>query len=263
MKTVSGVAITGILLASAIAFAAPDAPPLEGRDWRLVGIQDVDASALAVLPHAPTIRFEAGHLHGFDGCNSFAGGYEIAGDELTLGPLAGTLMACGSSAAATEASFRQALSGTLRFSVEGDRLSLASAEESAPRLVFALATPSRLEGVDWVVTGFNNGRQAVVSPLLGSELDLRFEAGAIVGHAGCNSFRANYTLEDQQIAIGPVVATRRTCADADVMAQERAFLAAVASATRFAIDPRGLLDMHRADDERVLTAHRRAGEPTD
>ena len=53
---------------------------------------------------------------------------------------------------------------------------------------------------------------------------------------------------------GAIAATRKACAAAGVMQQEREFLAALRSATTWAIDARGMLDMHRADGERVLTA---------
>jgi heat shock protein HslJ len=44
-----------------------------------------------------------------------------------------------------------------------------------------------------------------------------------------------------------------TCAGAGVMQQEREFLSALQSTTTWGFDGR-LLDMHRADGERVLTA---------
>ncbi|HSQ00164.1 MAG TPA: META domain-containing protein [Candidatus Dormibacteraeota bacterium] len=126
--------------------------------------------------------------------------------------------------------------------------------DSEPALVFTAAPPPRIEGVTWEVTGYNNGRQAVVSPLIGTTLTLSFQNGAVVGSAGCNTFRATYTRDGQRLSIGPPAATRKMCDGKGVMAQEHEFLAALESATVWDID-RGMLDVHRADGERVLTAH--------
>src|SRR5262249_61935291 len=117
--------------------------------------------------------------------------------------------------------------------------------------------PPRLEGIPWKVTGFNTGRQAVVSPLIGPPLPLSFSDGSIVGHAGCNRFRAAYSRDGNRLVVGPVAATRKFCAKKGVMQQEREFLAAIESATTWAIE-RNMLDLHRADGERVLQASKSA-----
>jgi heat shock protein HslJ len=246
------------------ASAAPAAPAaaFEGRDWRLVSLRGVDEAALADPAKVPSVRFEGGRVQGFGGCNTFAGAYAVEGDRVTLGPLAGTMMACAEPAMGVEAAFTQALAGTLRFQVAEERLTLAAGSEAEPRLVFAAAPPPSLDGSSWEVTGFNNGRQAVVGVLSGATLRLSFRDGVVAGHAGCNDFRASYTLEGGRIAIGPVATTRKHCAGEGVMEQERAFLAALESATSWAIDSRGMLDMHRPDGERALTGHASAEPPS-
>lgn len=232
-------------------------PPtaIEGSVWRLVRLGGRDEKALDGLAQPPSVRFEAGHLQGFGGCNRLAGAYSIDGDRVTLGPLAGTMMACPQPAMDVEAALKDALAGTLRFRVAEGRLTLASESEAEPRLVFEAAPPPRLEGITWEVTGFNNGRHAVVGPLVGTTLTVSFQDGSLVGHAGCNSFRATYTREGDRLSVGPAAATRMSCDGKGVMEQERSFLAALQSATTWAIDDRGMLDLHRADGERVLIAH--------
>jgi heat shock protein HslJ len=73
------------------------------------------------------------------------------------------------------------------------------------------------------------------------------------GFAGCNTFRATYTAEADRIVVGPAAVTRKTCAGDGVMQQEREFLSALKSATTWGLMGK-MLDMHRADGERVLTA---------
>ncbi|MBS1111568.1 MAG: heat shock protein [Anaeromyxobacteraceae bacterium] len=228
---------------------------LEGPLWRLTHLRGQDAQALAGLPTGITVRFEAGQVQGFGGCNQFAGGYTTEGDRLTLPPLAGTMMACAPPLMAIETAFMGAFAGALRYTVAEGRLTLTTDAETDPKLVFVAAPPPRLEGIAWEVTGFNNGRQAVVSPLAGTTLTVSFQAGSVDGAAGCNRFRATYTREGNRLTVGPAATTRMQCGGEGVMEQERQFLAALESATTWAID-RDMLDLHRADGERVLLARR-------
>ena len=251
--------ITSVPTAAPVASeAAPPRAPaaLEGPVWRLIRLRGHDDKALAGLREGVTVRFEDGRLQGFSGCNQLVGSYSIAGDRVTVTALAGTMMACPDPEMAVETKFKEAFTGTLRFSVADGRLALVAQPETQPVLVFEAAPPPRLEGIAWEVTGFNNGRQAVVSPLIGTTLTLSFQDGSVVGHAGCNNFRAKYTREGNRLSVGPAAATRKICGGEGVMEQEREFLAAIESATTWAIE-RALLDLHRADGERVLFARGR------
>jgi heat shock protein HslJ len=243
-----------VLLAPVVAAAAA----IEGPTWRLIRLNDKDQSALAASPQGVTVRFAAGRLEAFAGCNQLAGAYSIEGDRVSLGMMAGTMMACPEPAMAIENAFKAAFAGKLGYAVADDRLTLTS--EAGATLVFQAEPPPRLEGVTWEVTGFNNGREAVVSPLLGTTLTLSFAEGTVAGNAGCNTYRAKYRQDGESIRIGPAAATRKMCSGEGVMAQEREFLAALESATTWAIIQRGLLDMHRADGARALTAKPR-GKP--
>ena len=237
---------------AALAFSAlASATTIDGRTWRLASLPGHDLGALGAGQYL-TARFEAGRVSGFSGCNRFMGSYTVDRDQLTLGQLAGTMMACPGAAMAIEGAFKGALAGTLRYAIVDDRLTLTPA--SGAPLVFDLEPKPVLEGVKWEVTGFNNGRQAVVSAVLGTRLTLSFKDGTLSGSSGCNTFRASYKVEESRIVVGPVAATRKMCSGKGVMEQERQFLAALETAVKWDIS-RGMLDMHRADGERVLTAN--------
>jgi heat shock protein HslJ len=225
------------------------ASSFEGPTWRLAAVGSKDVAGLAT--GAATARFEAGRVSGFSGCNRFTGGYTLDGDSVVVGQLAGTMMACSDPQMAIEKTFRSALTGTLRKAIRGDRLTLTSASGDA--LAFQVEPAPTLEGVDWGVTGFNNGRQAVVGPLLGTTITMTFSNGLVTGSSGCNTFRAPYTSQGNRLSIGPATSTRKTCPAEGVMKQEREFLAALESARVWAMDG-AMLDVHRADGERVLTA---------
>ncbi|MDM0103329.1 META domain-containing protein [Variovorax sp. J22R24] len=94
-----------------------------------------------------------------------------------------------------------------------------------------------------------------MSPLPGTTVALSFKGGIMKGFAGCNTFRATYKVQGDQIAVGPVATTRRMCSGEGVMQQEREFLAALKSTTRWGFSG-ALLDMHRPDGERTLTGTR-------
>lgn len=233
----------------------PPPVPFERTSWRLVELPGVEPATLAALPRGLSARFEAGRVAGFAGCNNLMGSYELDGDRLELSQLAGTMMACPGEAMTLERSFHAALAGTHRMAVSGDRLLLTG--ESGKVLTFQAEAPPSLVGGTWTVTGYNNGRQAVVSPALGTELSLQFGTdGSLSGHAGCNGFRATYTIDNDRMTVGPAATTRKFCGP-EVMEQERAFLAALASVTKWTIQG-GMLDAHRADGERALTATRTA-----
>jgi heat shock protein HslJ len=152
---------------------------------------------------------------------------------------------------AAEKAFLDGLSGSHRVAITGDRLTLTAA--SGQPLSFQAEPPPTLEGVTWKVTGFNNGRQAVVSTVTGTAITLTFENGKVTGSAGCNTFRAPYTSDGNRLSIGAAATTRKLCPAEGVMEQERQFLAALKTATTWTVES-GTLDVHRADGERVLMA---------
>ena len=232
------------------------ASPLEGTTWQLTSPGGAAGEAKGAKAAPPTVRFADGRASGFSGCNRFTGGFKREGDTLTVGPLGGTMMACPEPRMAVEKVFLEGLSGTHRVAISGDRLTLTPASGSP--LAFQAEPEPTLEGVTWKVTGFNNGRQAVVSAVTGTTLTLTFENGMVRGSSGCNTFRASYKSEGKGLSIGAPATTRKLCAAEGVMEQERQFLAALQTAKVWTVES-GTLDVHRADGERVLMASGTAG----
>jgi heat shock protein HslJ len=223
---------------------------LENATWRLTELPGQTLPP-AQDRNALTVRFEAGRVHGFSGCNQFMGSYTLDGQRLVLGVVGGTMMACPERAMSVENRFLKSFAGTLNVAVAGNTLTLTPAD-GGTALQFERAPPPRLEGVLWEVTGYNNGRQAVVGPRNGTRLTVTFQDGKISGSGGCNRFHGAFTTEAGALRIGPLATTRMAC-EAEVMTQEQEFLRALESATKWDI-VRGMLDVHRADGERVLTA---------
>jgi len=239
-----------VFFSLACAFAAHAAPvKLEGTTWQLTKLPGHEPADLAALPRRATLRLAQGRVTGFTGCNVLTGTYTTHGASVTL-KLANTLMACPEPQSGIERTFLDLLNGPLSHAVTDDRFTLTTA--SGAVLEFEPEPTLTLEGRTWNVREYNNGRQAVVSLLPDTRLTLAFEKGTVSGEAGCNTFRAPFKVQGNRITIGPAATTRKACADA-VMTQEHEFLTALQSVSRFAIEG-GILDMHRADDERALSA---------
>lgn len=247
-----GTLIVFLLLAFPVAAAEPEAATsIEGSIWRLTDVRGLDPIVLRDATQPVTAGFKAGRISGFSGCNQFFGTYSFDRDRVTIGSLAGSMMACDEPSMTLERAVHTALTGTFRYVLAYHGLTLLSGTE--PVLTFQAEPAPTLEGVTWKVTGFNNGRHAVVSPLSGTTITATFKGGLVEGFAGCNTFRAKYTAGADRIVVGPAAVTRMTCGGDGVMQQEREFLSALESTTTWGFIGK-LLDMHRADGERVLTA---------
>ena len=87
------------------------------------------------------------------------------------------------------------------------------------------------------MVNYNNGREAVVGLLEGTEITLNFDETDLNGNAGCNNYFAGYAVKGKHILIDPPGSTMMFCeAPEGVMAQEAAYLAALESAATFRIE---------------------------
>lgn len=224
---------------------------LAGSAWLL--------ETLGGQPPAPdtqiTLGFEADSFAGSDGCNRYRGSYRTDGDTISVGEnIMSTMMACPEPAMQQATAYLAALKQAASFKVEGERLTLLDAA-GAPLATFA-AQSSELSGSAWLVTGLNNGRQAVVSTLAGAELTMEFADGTISGSAGCNSFTSSYEASGSSLTIGAVAATKKLCAEpAGVMDQEAQFLQALATAATYRVEG-DKLEIRTADGALAVSATR-------
>ncbi len=118
------------------------APKIEGTLWRLTRLRGQTDQVVAGLSRPPTLQFDAGRIQAFGGCNRLVGSYTINGDRVTVGQLAGTMMACAQPVMAIETAFNKALTGSLRIRLAANGLTLTAESESDPTLVF-VAEPAK------------------------------------------------------------------------------------------------------------------------
>lgn len=222
--------------------------PLEGTLWQLTGYTNADGEMIEALPDvASTATFEDGTISGSDGCNNFNAGYTVDGESLTVMPGASTLMACAPPVDAQAAGFNAALAQAASYSIDGTTLTLADAEGTV-LATFEAVEPLSLTDTVWQVVSYNNGKEAVVSVILGTEITAEFTPdGALAGDGGCNSYFGSYEVDGESISIGQMGMTEMACMEPEgVMDQEQQFLAALQTAATYRIQA-DKLEMRTAD----------------
>lgn len=107
--------------------------------WKLVNMT-AGSSPMPMLPTVEqTVEFADGKIAGTGGCNRMMGSYQIAGEQLKIGPLASTFMACEPDVMTQESRFLTALQGAQRYAIEqpGQLAIFYETEEGAGVLRFA------------------------------------------------------------------------------------------------------------------------------
>jgi heat shock protein HslJ len=207
-----------------------DVRPLEGIEWRLTHHVGTEGALVPVVEDVmATATFADGSVAGSTGCNRYHALCRVDEDRLAVRAIAMTMMACDPERSAVERAFTSALEAAAAFAIAGDTLELADADG---RVVLRLRAvpPLVLAGSRWIAAMINNGRGGVASLVEGTEVTAQFGTdGRVGGSGGCNRFSAEYTLEGDGLAIGPVASTRMACLEpAGVGQQESAYFAALA-----------------------------------
>ena len=203
---------------------------LEGIEWRLTHHLGSEGELVPIVEEVTaTATFIDGSVTGSTGCNRYHAQCRVDEDRLAVEAIAMTMMACDPERSAVERAFTSALEAAVTYVVAGETLDIADANG---RVVLRLrAVPAlTLGGSRWVATMINNGRGGVASLVEGTVVTAEFGTdGRVSGSGGCNRFSAEYTLEGDSLAIGPVASTRMACFEPEgVGQQESAYFAALA-----------------------------------
>ncbi len=209
---------------------------LVGPLWLLLGYGDAGNPIVVEPGTTVTAQFaEDGSLNGSAGCNSFFGSYELKGEEIKIGPLGSTMMAC-EKGMNQEAIVLEALQSAYKiaFTSQG-RLEIFynSGSVFEKKLVY---TPSQKSLVDtlWVLEAFGKPDNPS-APETGTLITAQFsEEGILSGAAGCNFYTTSFAAKDGRIAIEMPASTLRACTKG--MEQEAAYLQALTEAESFTIN---------------------------
>ena len=177
-------------------------------------------------------------------CNSVLGTYSLEDSKLSLEMGPSTMVACSEDSLG-DRFVAQLASATIYF-FDRDMLLIDLTADSGTMHFSQQST--ELAGTSWIVTGYNNGNQAVISPIIDTELTLSFgDDGTVNGSAGCNGYSSTYEANGSSIAFGMMTSTMMACAEPEgIMEQEQRYLAALEAAAR--LNLRGdRLELRRAD----------------
>jgi heat shock protein HslJ len=232
---------------------------LVGQVWTLTALMGEPPLPVTTI----TTEFGAdGRVSGSSGCNTYFGPYEAGGNKVSFGqPMASTMMACEPAVMAQEQAYMKALGAVASYEIRDGKLTLCDADKTA--VAEFEVVKQTLAGTSWDVIAYNNGKQAVVSVIIGTEITANFgEDGQLTGSAGCNHYVAEYKTEGDSITISSAVATtRKACQEEGVMEQENAYLAALKTADTYKIEGANM-EMRTADGAKVAGFQRAsAGGP--
>ncbi len=226
-----------------------EANGLQGVRWVLVSyVNAAGETVTALVDSEVTAEFGPdGRVAGSGGCNRYFASYTVDGGNLAIGQAGSTMMACEPmELMQQEAQFLATLGSAATWQVEGDMLTISDAA-GAPIATFQASEPASLTGTTWTATGYNNGKQAVVSLLADTTITATFaEDGKLNGSAGCNNFMTTYTVDGANITIQPAASTRKLCPGEGIMEQETQFLTALTTAATWRIDGE-TLELRTAD----------------
>lgn len=246
-----------LLLSTACQSTADPAATIDlaGTSWILSSLD----GAPPLADTAVFVEFGAdGTVAGSDGCNRFNTTYTQDGAGLTITqPGASTMIACDEPLTSQAAAFGEALAGAETFSATEQELVLLDGDGN--ELAAFTAVSQELSGTSWIVTSYNNGREAVVGVISGTEMTTSFgENGELSGTAGCNNYFATYATDAAAgtITIDQIGLTDMACEGPEgIMEQEQAFLTALPTAATYRVQG-NTLELRTADDQIAVLANR-------
>jgi len=237
-------ALLGLLVISACASSqGTSAASLTGTQWVLTELNGQSPVPGTTITAAFT---EEGQVTGSSGCNTYNGSYEIDGDTIKFGLTATTMMACPDPIMNQERDYLGALESAGTYEIANDELTLFDANGD-PVAVFAVES-QELAGTSWIVISYNNGKEAVVSVIIDTEITADFgDDGQLTGNASCNNYFGPYETDGNKISIGPLAFTEMACLDVEgLMDQESQYLAALQTADTYKIEG-GRMEMRTAE----------------
>lgn len=109
--------------------------------------------------------------------------------------------------------------------------------------------PASLTDTNWELTELDGA--PAIPGANGNVLNMMLasDGSQASGFAGCNQFTGGFTVDGDQITLGPLASTRKMCAEA--MDQETSFLQALGKVKRFAINQEAL-SLFDAEGQQVL-----------
>lgn len=189
----------------------------------------------------PSINFMAARYEGYTGCNYFVGSYRVDGEnKVRLDPPAVTKAVCEDEAIKNQQEWYLTLLVTTdEYAFDGETITLSGGGKQL--MTLEPLEPAPFEGTTWNYRFYQGQHPSWQPALPDTSITAVFDGETISGSAGCNDYTGSYTMNENEIAISEVVATRMMCAEpTDIMEQETRYLSALETATHIQISARGV-----------------------
>jgi len=121
--------LTLATLALSACASKTETPSLSGTSWKLASYGEIEVQTPAADGIETQIDFGSdGKVSGTVGCNRFSGSYTQQDDQITLGPLMATKMACPDLPMTQESVAFGVLVGTVKYEMNESQLTIFSEE---------------------------------------------------------------------------------------------------------------------------------------
>jgi heat shock protein HslJ len=191
--------------------AAQGGTPLTGTDWQLVA---TSKSGAATGTNATLHVTDSGELSGNDGCNAFGGRVSVSSDQLDIGRVMHTMMAClGANGTVGQAVDAVLSGGTVQYAIDGDTLTITKAGAGTltytaqPRQPATPATtdPAAIVGPVWklntIQLGDNIARPYGTASSAPPGARVTFTQTELTGSDGCNAISGKVELGPGTISL--------------------------------------------------------------
>lgn len=205
--------ILALLVIVSACSARETAPPALIGDWELERGTTAGNPFPIVGGHRITVTFsDDGTVGGVAACNSYGGTYVADGEDVIVGELASTAMACGEPGVMeSEVAFLAVFSEPLTYTVSDDELTI---RHSAGELTFTRVRPvpaAELIDTQWQLETMIVGEAATSvdgepSLLLGSD-------GSVSGSTGCRRFSGEYIFDGDTVLFTTLITSGECPAD--------------------------------------------------
>jgi heat shock protein HslJ len=200
---------------------------LSGTSWEVIGYNNGKQAVTSVLSGS-TIRLDFasdGTLSGNSGCNSYNGTFTVTGNQITIGPIASTRMACSQELMDQESLYLAALGTAATYQIKDTGLELRTKDGALAVDGVELTPSTSIQDIVWQWVSVTNQSTGETTTVPNPEsYTITFNAdGTMNGKADCNNFSGTYSQENGLI-IKVETSTMAYCGDTSLDQQYLALL---------------------------------------
>ncbi|MDH6355981.1 heat shock protein HslJ [Dysgonomonas sp. PH5-45] len=177
----------------------------------------------------PYLKFDTAEkrLSGNGGCNTIGGPFTFEKGVLKAGNLISTMMMCPGQN--KESEFTAILSKPLTVAIANNEMTLS--DNGTVIATFARSIDQGLLQNKWTLESLGSQDIKKLFPS-GRMPYVEFFPNRMSGNAGCNTFSGDFGISGYTLSMGPIMATRRGCAD---LAGESKFMEAVGGVSTLSV----------------------------